>query len=296
MPSCATTAWTWARWITLAVSSPAVAGARPINWLRRAAIALVAGGVMGYCAIAGFVYVKQESLIFRPTPLPADYRYEIPDVTEVGVPVAGATLSALQLRLPNPKGIVFFLHGNGGNLQTWMTNVDFYRRVNYDLFMLDYRGYGKSTGHVESEQQLHDDVKAAWNQIAPQYAGKKIAFYGRSLGTGLATKLASEIQPDLTILVSPYTSLQAMGDAQYPWLPGFINRYPMHSDQWLAAITRPVVVVHGDRDALIPIAHGETLSKLRATTEMLVITGAGHNNIHEFPAYLDGLAERLRRL
>ena len=269
---------------------------RPVNWLRRAAIALSSAGTLGYCVMAGFVYVKQESLIFRPAALAADYRFAIPGVEEVKVPVAGAVLSALHFRLPDPSGIVFFLHGNAGNLQTWMTNIEFYRRVNYDLFMLDYRGYGKSTGQVESEQQLHDDVKAAWNLIAPQYAGKKFAIYGRSLGTGLAAKLASEMQPDLTILVSPYTSLQAMGDERYPWLPGFINRYPMHSDQWLTAITRPVVIVHGDVDTLIPVSHGEKLKKLRAATEMLVITGAGHNDIHRFPAYLDGLAERLQKL
>jgi pimeloyl-ACP methyl ester carboxylesterase len=270
--------------------------ARPIRWLRRAAIAIASGSVLGYCVIGGYVYFKQENLIFRPVPLAADYRFAIPGVEEVAVPVAGATLSALHLRLPQPAGVVFFLHGNGGNLHTWMTNVDFYRRVNYDLFMLDYRGYGKSTGQVDSEQQLHDDVKAAWNQIVPQYRGKRLVIYGRSLGTGLAAKLASETQPDLTILVSPYLSLQAMGDEQYPWLPASINRYPMHSDQWLTAITRPVVIVHGDRDTLIPILHGERLQKLRAKTEMLVITGAGHNDIHKFPAYLDGLADKLMKL
>ena len=259
-------------------------------------MAMLAAAVLGYAAIAGFVYLKQEALIFHPVPLAEGFRFAIPGAEEVKVPVAGAVLSALHFRLPNPSGVVFFLHGNAGNLQTWMTNVEFYRRVNYDLFMLDYRGFGKSTGRVESEQQLHDDVKAAWNQIAPQYAGKKIAVYGRSLGTGLAAKLAGDIQPDLTILVSPYLSLKAMGDQQYPWLPAFINRYPMRSDQWLTAIARPVLIVHGDRDTLIPIAQGEQLKRIRAATEMLVISGAGHNDIHKFPAYLDGLADRLKKL
>ena len=280
----------------MAVSSPASANARATGWLRRAAKVLATGVGLGYCLIAGYVYFKQENLIFHPVPLPADYRFAIAGVEEVTVPVAGATLSALRLRLPHPAGVVFFLHGNGGNLESWMTNVEFYRRVNYDLFMLDYRGYGKSTGHVESEQQLHDDVKAAWNLVAPQYAGKRVVIYGRSLGTALAAKLASETQPDLTILVSPFISLQAMADAHYPWLPAFINRYPMHSDRWLTAITRPVVIVHGDRDTLIPISQGEALQKMRAATEMLVISGAEHNDIHEFPAYLDALAERLQRL
>jgi len=251
---------------------------------------------VGYAIIAALVYFKQETLIFRPSPLPASHQFAIPGVEEITIPVDGARLSALHLKLPNPRGVVFFLHGNAGNLQTWMTNVDFYRRVNYDLFMLDYRGFGKSTGTIESEQQLHEDVKTAWNGIAQHYAGKKIVVYGRSLGTGLATRLASEIQPDLTVLVSPYFSLKAMADEIYPWLPGFINRYPMTSDQWLSAVKRRVVIAHGDRDTLIPISHGERLKKLRQATELMVITGAGHNDIHKFPSYLDGLAEQLQKL
>ena len=267
-----------------------------MKWLRHSVLALAAGATLGYCLIAGWVYFKQEGLIFRPTPLAADYRFDIPGVVEVKVPVAGAELSALHLKLPDPKGVVFFLHGNAGNLQTWMTNVDFYRRVNYDLFMLDYRGFGKSTGKIESEQQLHDDVKAAWTQIAAQYSGKKVAVYGRSLGTGLATKLAGEIQPDLTVLVSPYFSLKSMGDEHYPWFPALVNRYPMRTDLWLPEIKRPVVIAHGDKDTLIPIGHGEKLQKLRGATEMMVINGAGHNDIHQFPSYLDGLARYLQKL
>ncbi len=212
------------------------------------------------------------------------------------MPVAGAQLSALHLRLPNPKGVVFFLHGNSGNLQTWLTSVDFYRRVNYDLFIIDYRGYGKSSGQIESEAQLHDDMRVAWNKVAPLYAGKKLVVYGRSLGTGLAAKLSSDVQPDLTVLVSPYESLKAMGDAHYPWLPGLVNRYTMRTDEWLPAIKGPVMIEHGDVDTLIGLSHGERLKKIRAGTELVVVPGAGHNDIHQFPIYLNTLSERLKNL
>ena len=292
-------AWMWARRTTLAACDSLITNARSgsrYQWLRRAGVALLAGGALGYALLAGAVYFKQESLIFRPAPLAADHRFDIPGVEEVKVPVDGAMLSAIHLRLRDPAGLVFFLHGNAGNLQTWSTNIDFYRRVNYDLFMLDYRGFGKSTGAIESEAQLHADVKAAWNQIAPRYTGKNIVLYGRSLGTGLAARLAGDVQPDLTVLVSPFLSLKAMGEELYPWLPGFISRYPMRSDQWLAAIARPVLIIHGDRDTLIPISHAERLRQTRAATEYQVIDGAGHNDIHRFPAYLDALAERLSRL
>ncbi len=120
---------------------------------------------MLYAGVAGLVYWKQEALIFHPTPLGADYQFTTPDVTEIQIPVDDATLSALHFKQANPKGIVFFLHGNAGNLESWLTSVEFYRRVNYDLFIIDFRGFGKSSGHIESEAQLHRDVLQAWQSI-----------------------------------------------------------------------------------------------------------------------------------
>lgn len=263
---------------------------------RRAVPSLLILGVLVYAAIVAFVYFRQEKLIFMPLPLSPDHQFTIAGVQEVKVAVAGAELSALHLRLPDPKGIVFFLHGNAGNLQTWLTSIDFYRRVNYDLFIIDYRGYGKSSGQIESETQLHDDMRIAWNKIAPQYVGKKLVVYGRSLGTGLAAKLSSDVQPDLTVLVSPFESLKAMGDAHYPWLPGAVNRYTMRTDVWLPRISGPVVIEHGDLDTLIGLSHSERLKQLRSGTELVVVNGAGHNDIHKFPKYLDTLSERLKNL
>ena len=107
-----------------------------------------------------------------------------------------------------------------GNLQTWTTGIDFYRRVNYDLFMLDYRGYGKSTGAIESEAQLDADVRTAWNAIAPRYRGKPIVIYGRSLGTGLAASSPPTSMRSCLSLVSPYSSLAAAAKEDYPYRAG----------------------------------------------------------------------------
>ncbi len=288
-------------WVSAILSVPpksdnSQGGSRWAVFARRGALSLLGMAAIGYVGIVALVYFRQEKLIFMPQPLSADHKFDIADVVEVKVPVAGAELSALHLRLPDPKGVVFFLHGNGGNLQTWLTGVDFYRRVNYDLFMIDYRGYGKSSGQIESEAQLHEDMRVAWSKLAPLYAGKKLVVYGRSLGTGLAAKLSSDVQPDLTVLVSPYQSLKAMGDAHYPWLPGLVNRYPMRSDEWIPKIKGPVVIEHGDLDTLIGLSHSEYLKKLRAGIDLVIVNGAGHNDIHKFPKYLDTLADRLRNL
>lgn len=267
---------------------------RPL-W-QRAAKWLIGGSVVAYAAVATLIYIRQEALIFRGTPLPAEHRFSLPDVAEVKIAVPNATLHALHFRLPEPRGVVFFLHGNGGNLQSWLTSTDFYRRNNFDLFMMDYRGYGKSTGQIESEEQLHADVLAAWQHIAPQYVGKKIVVYGRSLGTGLAAKLSTQVRADLTILVSPYSSLLAMGNLQYPWLPNFINRYPMRTDLWIQDLENPILITHGEKDELIPISQGQLLLKAKPAIEFHAIMDAAHNDIHKFPAYLDVLSTRLQKL
>jgi alpha-beta hydrolase superfamily lysophospholipase len=265
------------------------------RWARIAAAILAALAALGYAGALGLLYAAQERLILPATTLPADYRFQFDQpFTEVWIPVEGATLHALHFKQANPRGVVFFLHGNAGHLVTWTTGVDFYRRVNYDLFIVDYRGYGKSTGHIESEAQLHADARAAYDAMAPLYRDKPIVIYGRSLGTALAASLARDVDPRLLILVSPFSSLGAAAAQQYPWAPGWILKYPLRTDTIIGDVKSPILLVHGSDDKLIPLAHSERLKALaRAPTELLVVPGAGHNDIHKFPVYLDGLASRL---
>jgi pimeloyl-ACP methyl ester carboxylesterase len=254
-------------------------------------------GVAGlYFGILVLLYWQQERLLFLPTRLPAEHRFTVPGVVERTVPVDGATLSALHFRQPDAKGVVFFLHGNGGSLQEWLTSTDFYRRTQFDLFIIDYRGYGKSTGRIESEAQLHADVRAAWDLIAPEYAGRKHVIYGRSLGTGLATNLATEVKADLLVLVSPYSSLRDAARDHYPWVPGAVLRYPMRTDQWLPKVTMPVLIMHGDRDSVIGIEHAERLAALKPEAQFVRLKDVAHNDVQMAREYLDRLAERLGKI
>lgn len=258
-------------------------------------------GLALYLAALTWLWFKQERLLFAPTVLPANQVLaQAPDIHEVKVPVDGAYLSALHLRLPSPRGVVFFLHGNAGCLETWFTNIDFYRRANFDLFMIDYRGYGKSSGHIESEDQLHADVRAAWQHVAPQYTERKIVVYGRSLGSGLAARLSADLSaaraPDLTVLVSPYSSMAALAAEHYGWVPRWVLRYPMHTDQLITQIRGPLVLIDGDLDQLIAPQHSDALQALAPHAKVLRIAGAAHGDIHEFDTYLDALARLLTEL
>ena len=261
-------------------------------------------GLLGYVAVLGWLYVSQERLLFSPVVIPASQplaalKTQGEGVREFTVTVPGATLSGLQLKLPSPKGVVFFLHGNSDNLDTWFVNTEIYRRNNMDLVMIDYRGFGKSTGHIESEAQLHSDVRAAWDLIAPQYVGKKRVVYGRSLGTGLAAGLSAALSDeaakdatkssamvDMTVLVSPYSSLSTLTGQIYPYVPQVVLRYPLRTDQLLPKIKSPLLLVHGEQDTLIPPSHSLALKAIVKSARLLLIPGAAHNDIHKFDVYL----------
>jgi uncharacterized protein len=266
----------------------------------RVIVTVLLATVALYALLLVALWFGQERLLFHPVPLdpalPLAAPAGQPDVHERWVDVPGARLSVLELRLPNPKGVVFFLHGNAGNLESWFINPTLYRQANFDLVMLDYRGFGKSSGRIESEAQLKADVQAVWDEVAPRYAGRRVVFFGRSLGSGLAAALAAKVQPDLTMLVSPYRSMVAVAGQHYPWVPAALLRYPLRTDELLGRIHKPVVLIHGERDALIPVAHSQALQAIAPAARLVVLPGAAHGDLQEFESYLQAVSSQLQAL
>ncbi len=262
-------------------------------------IALPALGAAVYGAAITWLWFRQERLLFEPDPLAPDQALsDDADVHEFTVDVPGARLSVAQLRLPEPRGVVFYLHGNSGNLRKWFVGLDAFRELNFDVVMMDYRGYGKSTGSIASEAQLRADVRAVWNAVATQYAGKRIVISGQSLGTALAAGLSAELcaagcPPDLTLLISPYSSMRALADELYPWVPSRVLRYPLTTVDHACQVKGPVMLVHGDKDELIGFHHSEAIRKALPTCELLRIEGAGHGDVHQFPSFRQGVASAL---
>jgi len=252
-----------------------------------------------YTAAVGWLWFRQERLLFEPVALPHDHVLcSDSDVHEFTIEVPGAKLSAAQLRLPEPRGVMFFLHGNSGNLAQCLVDLDAFREVNFDVVMFDYRGYGKSTGCIESEEQLRSDVRVVWEYFAKQYEGKRVVIAGQSLGTALAAGLGAELcaagrAPALTLLVSPYSSMRALGEELYPWVPRQVLRYPLHTAEHAARLSGPLMLVHGDKDELIGIHHSEVLCTAVPTAQLLRVEGAGHGDVHTFPSFRKALAGAL---
>jgi uncharacterized protein len=273
--------------------------------MKKTLIAVLALPCALYFAAMGWLWFHQEKLLFQPTTLPANFAISpAPDVKEVTVPVPGAQLSVLHLKAASSKGakgVVFFLHGNGGNIDTWFPDPDFYRSHQMDVVMMDYRGYGKSTGQIESEAQLRADVRAVWQHFAPQYAGKKKMVLGRSLGTalaaGLSVELAQQGQPvDATILISAYESMEKLALAHYPLVPSAVLRYPLRTYESVAALRSPLLLIHGQADSLIKPSHSQVLQKLAPQSRLVLVPKAGHNDLQEFEPYLQAIRDEMARL
>jgi pimeloyl-ACP methyl ester carboxylesterase len=265
-----------------------------------AALLLAIGAV--YAGAIGWLWFRQERLLFEPEPLaPDEPVVKDPDCSEYFIEVPGARLSVAHMRLPQPRGVFFFLHGNSGNLKKWFVDLDAFRQAGFDVVMFDYRGFGKSSGCIGSEEQLRADVDAVWDHVAPMYQGKRIVISGQSLGTGLAAGLAAHLcaagrAPDLTLLVSPYSSMRALAAELYPWVPQQVLRYPLHTLGHAAKLLGPVMLIHGDRDELIPIHHSEKLCEEIPAAKLLRVTGAGHSDVHQFPTVRQALQAALHRL
>jgi pimeloyl-ACP methyl ester carboxylesterase len=262
--------------------------------LRRVGVTLL----VGYVLICIALYFKQESLLFHPEVLSAGYQFQFPgQYSERCITAAdGTALSGILFRADSAKGLVFFLHGNSGSLAEWGQIAPVYQRLGYDVFILDYRGYGKSAGTITSQAQLLADVEAAYQQVAAAYPVGSTVIAGYSLGTGPATWLATRQLPRLLLLHAPYYSMADMAAhtiAVWPLLPGWLLRYPLPTNEFIARVNAPIVLVHGDRDQLIPYNSSVRLQALRPGTQLLTVSGAEHNGLLATPSYQQTVAALL---
>lgn len=172
-------------------------------WLH---IALWVLGV--YIAISIVLYYLQEFFLFKPEKLPADFEfyYKNQVVEEYNLETRdGATINGLHFRVKKPRGVVLYLKGNSKSIKGWGKFAVDFTRNNYDVIMVDYRGFGKSTGK-RSQKAIKHDIQYIYNKLRERVSEEYIILYGRSMGSGFATKLASMNNPKMLILDAPYYS------------------------------------------------------------------------------------------
>ena len=169
-----------------------------------------------------------------------------------------------------------------------------YTALHYDVFLLEYRGYGKSGGISSSQAQLLADVDTVYRQLLPEYPEHRTVVLGCSLGTGPAIWLAARHHPRLLILQAPYFSMRDMAARLYSYVPGFILRYPMPTNELVVRVSAPIILFHGDHDEVID--YNSTLrlkALLKPTDKLVVLPGARHNGMTGNPDYRREIARLL---
>jgi len=264
--------------------------------LRKTLRILTLGSVGGYLGVCLYLYLNQEQMLFHPTVLAHDFAYPFTEpYTEVFLPVDGATLALVHFTQANPKGVVLYLHGNGGTLQEADLLAEPFIHRKYDVVLLDYRGYGKSTGSITNEDALHQDAQAVYAYVRQRYQEDQIIIYAHSLGTGLAIQLAANASPRMVILESAYLSMRDLVAQKMPYIPPFLLKYPLRTDQWISKVRCPIYLFHGTEDAMIPYDSSVRLQAYSvAPTQLIPVVGGGHANLPTFEIYQTTLDHILR--
>jgi len=237
--------------------------------------------------LIGALYFFQEKLIFFPQKLEQSYRYDFgQNFKELMIKTSDdKLLNALLFEADRPKGLIFYLHGNAGSLESWGGVAKLYMDMNYDVFILDYRGFGKSGGKIIGEEQLFEDNQIAYNKVKEIHKEEDIIILGHSIGTGLAAKLASENNPKLLILQAPFYSFTEMMSNQF-FFPIFILRYKFQTNEFLKQCKCPVVIFHGDKDEVVNYKWSLKLKEeFKEKIQLITLHGESHNGITENEDY-----------
>lgn len=249
-----------------------------------------------YIVICGLIYLLQEKLIFFPEKLRKDYQFEFYGAfEEINISMTdGVLLNGILFRSDSSKGLIFYLHGNAGSLRGWGEIAEIYTGLNYDLFMLDYRGYGKSEDRIGSEEQFSSDIQSSYDHMKQFYPEDKIIILGYSIGTGTAVKLASTNQPRLLILQAPFYSLIDMKNRYFPIIPGFLLKYKFETHKYIQGCEMPIVIFHGDKDEIIYYGSSLKLKDLMKENDKLItLRGQYHNGMSTNIQYLTELEKIL---
>lgn len=253
--------------------------------------------IASYAIVSILLYYLQDYFFFKPEKLPTDFQfyYENQEVEEYTVETRdGASLNGLHFKVKDTKGVVLYLKGNSRSIKGWGKFAVDFTRNGYDVIMMDYRGFGKSTGH-RNQKALKRDGQMVYNMIRQKVAEKHIIVYGRSLGSGLATKIASVNDPRMLVLDAPYYSLTKVASRYMPFMPlSWLIKYPLPTYKWIRYVQCPIHIIHGTDDTLIPYKTSVKLSKIKPKqTKLHTVIGGGHKNLNNFESYHKMLTEIL---
>jgi pimeloyl-ACP methyl ester carboxylesterase len=253
--------------------------------------------LLAYGGLCLVFYVLQDFFFFRPERLPKYFKYEYPfPFQEIHFDMEdGGYVNAIHFTVPNSKGVVYYLKGNSRSIKGWGKFARDFVGKGYDFFMMDYRGFGKSKGKI-TEAILYSDAQTAYKWLSEHYPEENIIIYGRSLGSGIAARIASWNKPRMLILDSPYYSFykQIFRTGGFLIPLRWLLKYKIRTDHFIKKVTCPIFFIHGKKDRLMPYTDSVNLMQLNPTkASLFIIEKGGHNNLPTFPEYHEELYDIL---
>jgi len=238
-------------------------------------------GLLSLFLFNAWVYSQQPSMMFYPyaeleaTPKDWGLAYEDVSLTTSDQ----IKLHGWYLPVNEAKQVILFFHGNGGNISHRGNSLDIFHSLGLNVLIIDYRGYGKSTGTM-SEQGLKFDAMAAWQYLVKQrgFKPEDIVIFGRSLGGAVATQLATQVNEKALIVESTFSSANDMASIMMPLISNFIYlRYDFNTEKIINQVNSPVLLMHSKDDDVIPYELGEKVFAAAKSPKYFFELHGGHN-------------------
>lgn len=243
-----------------------------------------------------YFYSKQESIIFHPT---RTYHKPLPflEIEEIFINTAdGEKLHAWWRGTEEGEDTIIFLHGNAGNLSHRVERVRLFERMGYNSFLIDYRGYGKSSGKIKSENDIYVDAEAAYNYVLRERGipEENIILWGRSLGGAPAIDLAQNKKIKALVCESTFFSAVDLGETLFPYLPvDRLLKYRFENNKKIKKVTAPILIIHGEEDEVIPYQQGRRLYQAAPEPKSFIKIKKGRHNTSKLGEYKDQIKDFL---
>lgn len=252
------------------------------KWIKIIAIIYIVLGIA--------LYFLQDKFLFHPKKLAADHTFQFNQpFREVNLPVTEEkNLNIIQFTVPDSvrKGIVLYFHGNRNNIERYAQYAPHFTRNHFEVWMMDYPGYGKSTGKL-TEKDIYADATLLYKMVKSKIHPDSIIIYGKSLGTGVATYLASRTDCKKLILETPYASIDDLvGNYAFMYPVSEMVKYHFPVKEYLDQVTMPVYLLHGTKDEVVSFSHSKKLKKMYPDKiDLTGIEKGKHNNLADFPQF-----------
>lgn len=247
--------------------------------------AMLGWAVAVYASLALYLYVFQDRFIYFPelpsrqvTATPADIGLAF-EAVRLGT-ADGETLAGWYIPAPAARGTLLYLHGNGGNIGDRLVQIEVFHRLGLNILIIDYRGYGASSGKP-GEAGTYQDALAAWAYLIQEkrHPPDRIVLFGESLGGSIAAWLAARHTPAGLVLYASFTSVPELAQTLYPIFPAsLLARYRYDTRAALGSVRCPLLILHSPEDEIIPFSHGQALIAAAHAPKRLVELRGGHND------------------